>query len=365
MSARLLVHVGTEKTGSSFVQKLCAASRAYLRSGGIFFPRAGKDERLMVRETVSPGNARELNGLIESGSWRKVSLWLRERAEDMAGAGCGSLLLSHELLFVSLSSPGALRELDAAAHSAGFDEIAYLLVIRDPVEQALSLYKHRAKKGKVSDIGDWLESDYSTPRDISEFLEKASEQHASLAIRKYKKDSGTILSMFFDDWLSIQSPPVTIDEIVNPSLTLSELQCINYLAQKQPAAVSLLYAKLVVMPVDEKANDAKMEAAARARIAEHVVAYQDLWKHLDALLQKDGGLSLSNDRNTDAVERGYMNLSDAQFAACVNAIVESRLWVNRARFWASQYARPVAGRLRTRLRAIVLNKLGKSVGAAV
>lgn len=312
---KICLHVGTEKTGSSFLQKLCGTHREFLAGQGVFFPDAGRDEERLIGGSISPGNARELAQLIEHEQWEATDKWLAERANQAVAKGADQLLLSHELLFAALSSRAAIKRLEEAARRIGVGEVGALLMVRDPVEQAISLYKHRAKSGRVGDLSTWLTAHYRVPGDIKAFLSAVEAGETLLRVRKYEKDTARLTDAFFCDWLGVTPPPVETDTSVNPSLTLSELRLIRQLASTRPDAVPLFYANLLAVPRAQKADEPHLEAAARREVAEHLARYADVWSDLDARLESDGGLDVAQAGEHREEATGPFCFSEAQLAA--------------------------------------------------
>ena len=62
---KLYLHIGTEKTASSFVQTTFARNRDWLSSLGVFYPKGGKRENDMMAGLISPGNAKDLTILLK------------------------------------------------------------------------------------------------------------------------------------------------------------------------------------------------------------------------------------------------------------------------------------------------------------
>lgn len=343
---KLFLHVGTEKTGSSFLQKLCGVNRAYLRENDFFFPGAGRDERRLQRGTISPGNARELAELIAKDNWASVSQWLEARVRAGRSKGCDRVLLSHELLFGALSRDGFVGCFEKAAKQAGVKSLHALLMIRDPVDQAVSLFKHRAKNGTVVQIDQWIKTGYALPGEIKRFLDQVEGSAVQLQLRKYVKDTESILKIFFDDWLGVERPPTCIETMVNPSLTLSELEVISHLASIRPTTVPLFYARMLAIPPEQKASDVHLEEVARALVGNQLCQFDDLWRDLDSRLREDGGLEIPAPRETRAVAGDAFCFSEAQIRAWAEVQNESLQVRYRAQLWLNHHLRPMLGKIK-------------------
>ncbi len=342
----LYLHIGTEKTGSSFLQKLSGRNRDFLLQRGVFFPSAGRDEQRLLKGTISPGNARELSELISDGKWAAVSLWLAARVRAAEKKGCDRLLLSHELMFAALSCDKSVSHFEAAAKQAGVKSLHALLMIRDPVDQAVSLFKHRAKNGTVVQIDQWIKTGYALPGEIKRFLDQVEGSAVQLQLRKYVKDTESILKIFFDDWLGVERPPICIESMVNPSLTLSELEVIRHLASIRPTTVPLFYARMLAIPPEQKASDVHLEEVARALVGNQLCQFDDLWRDLDSRLREDGGLEIPAPRETRAVAGDAFCFSEAQIRAWAEVQNESLQVRYRAQLWLNHHLRPMLGKIK-------------------
>jgi hypothetical protein len=316
----LYLHIGTEKTGSSFLQKVCAHNRERLGRRGIWFPNAGKYESMLMSGTVSPGNAYVMLQYILCGDWDSVAKWMSSKTSEAKRNNCGRLLLSNEVLFAALSEGDSLSRFLAAARASGIEDVQVLLLIRDPVDQALSLYKHRAKSGKTPSLSDWVESSYDYPLQIDALLTQVEAAEVKLTTRKYVKDSERMLHMYFEDWLGFEDELQVPEAIVNPSLTLSELRFLHHVAENRRDFVTFFYDELLAVAAPDKARDDDLEAAAREALSKKLSRYGIIWQGLDRRLKGDGGLELPEPGTDVGAEREQTySLTDAQLKALARA----------------------------------------------
>ena len=224
---KLLLHIGTEKTGSSFLQSLLAQNRDKLANANIFFPKAGRWEKEMLAGRISPGNGEALHRALIQRDYTKVRKLLNGYIRDLKNNNCFNLLISNELLITAFSEADIVEKFQSICKENDLELTQMLLVIRDPVEHALSLYKHRAKSGTVGYLDEWLEKGYQLPFYLNRFLENVEKYRLPVTFRKYKKDPQYMVNLFFTDWLEIEKPKFDSKFIVNPSLTLSELLLIK------------------------------------------------------------------------------------------------------------------------------------------
>lgn len=320
---KLLLHVGTEKTGSSYLQTSCGQNRQFLQKSGLWFPDAGEYEKQMQQGIVSPGNGLELGGHIGSDSWANVTTWLAERVNEAKRRECERLLLSYELLFAELSADGAVEKLQSAATAAGIAEIGCLLVIREPIDHVISLYKHRAKSGRAGSIEQWIEQGYSLPQQIEDFLAQVDKSSVQLLVRKYEKSSAALVRMFFTDWLGITEPPTRIDSHVNPSLSLSELAVIRHVVASRPDHRRAFYSEFLALSREQKADESDMEVEMAKGVETHLSRFNEVWQLLDARLAADGGIEIPRTRYDSVARARRYSFSEAQIEALHRAHARS------------------------------------------
>jgi len=344
---KLQLHVGTEKTGSSYLQKLCARNREFLRENGIWFPDAGRFEKQLQRGTISSGNARDLARHIQSFDWAAVSSWISTRANDAEAKGCGRLLLSHELIFAAMSHEGAVEQFQRVAGEAGISDISCLMMIRDPVDHALSLYKHRAKGGKAGAVERWITQGYPLPSQLAKFLRQIDSSAVRLQLRKYEKSTGAIVTAFFHDWLEVSTPPNHIESLVNPSLSLSELALIRHVTATRPIDREAFYSSFLSVPLNMKADDGIAKSIAMATIESFLCQFNEFWKELDARLATDGGLKIPQKRERDIVNSTVPQyvFGEEQLRAWTQAHAESLSPRYAVNHWVRASLRPRVGKL--------------------
>ena len=200
MKLQLKIHIGTEKTGSSFLQSVAARNREFLKKEGIWFPDAGKREKDLIGGNTSPGNAQPFSDALSFHDYKKAEKWLKKRAEETHKNGCKVLLLSNELLVLTLAKKGVWRLFLEITNSLGFGSISYFLVLRDPVDLALSLYKHRAKNGNAAAIEVWIASSFHYTEGLRGFFKEVEELRPNLHCRRYSNREGYLEQIFFEDW---------------------------------------------------------------------------------------------------------------------------------------------------------------------
>ena len=290
---KLRLHLGPEKTGTSFLQCLSVANRGLLAERGIHFPTGTPhDERCMRDGRISAGNGRILARLVEDEDWQAVQGWIACAVEACSQNACSELLISSEQLLAPLAGPGLLGHFLKSVRSAGISEISLLLILRDPVSQLLSLYKHRAKGGSAGRIGDWVESGYLLPNHLGELRRQLEPTDVELCVRAYSREPGGLARLFFRDWLELGEKIDGAAAEVNPSLSLSELELLRLLHARRPELVPFFYEALLVVPRADKVQGRALEDHARAVAENAVWQHREEWQRWNALLPEGEALSL-------------------------------------------------------------------------
>ena len=144
---RIFLHVGSPKTGTTFLQQVLWSQRALAKEQGLLLPLKSFFEHFLASL-----DARDLAGRPEHPP-RAVGMW--QKAVDEAVNWPGNVLISHEL-FASASAEQATRAIAAFGEHA---EVHVVLTARDLVRQIPAEWqehlKHRSKKtfpGFVRDL---------------------------------------------------------------------------------------------------------------------------------------------------------------------------------------------------------------------
>ena len=348
MEARL--HLGPEKTGTSFLQCLCVGNRELLARNGVHFPvGTSYDERCMQKGRISAGNGRVLARLLEADDWDGVQGWLEKSVAAARERQCTELLISSEQLLAPLARPRGFKRLVEVLRSCGVEAVSTLLILRDPVSQLLSLYKHRAKGGRAGRIHEWVEAGYLLPQHLASLRLQIDTIDALVLVRAYTRQPGGLEDIFFRDWLDLKEPLRAKDTEVNPSLSLSELELVRRMNARRPELVPFLNERLSTVPRTEKVQGSALEAHARAVAENAVWQHRDEWQHWNELLPE--GERLSIPRNAPEIPEwpSELGFSDRQLEELAGFIAEtSRLRFLARVVWRAR-VRPWLGRVRRRL----------------
>ena len=344
---RLFLHAGTEKTGSSHIQTLCVNGRKHLESVGSWFPEGiPRHEQRMRSGLVSAGNAFVISEQARGGNHASVRRELVRHRDAAQSRGCVAVCLSSELLLPYCSAPGTWQRLFGDCRQAGFDSLSVLLVLRDPVDQLISLYKHRSRGGTAADIESWVTQGYRLPYDLSRLREQVDDANVGLVARGYSRASGALERLFFDDWLAVPPPEVDLPAMVNPSLTLSELALIRRLAERRPELVAPLYDALVGLPARDKVQGRELEAHARSVAARAVASHAEEWAAWNERLPESEQLVIPQPEGEIPAEPREIAFSKEQMEALMGFLAETVEPRFLARLLWSAKIRPALGRVK-------------------
>jgi hypothetical protein len=141
--SRVLLHVGTPKTGTSFLQDVLFRNRESLREQGILYPADRFDEHFLAALDLL-----ELRwGGLEAGA---VGAWdrLAERVRDWPGTA----IVSHEILATASRAQAA-----RALGSFGDTEVHLVLSARDLARQIPAEWQENVKHRRTVGYHDFLE----------------------------------------------------------------------------------------------------------------------------------------------------------------------------------------------------------------
>ena len=346
---KLFLHAGTEKTGSSHIQTLCVNGREHLQAAGIWFPEGiPRHERRMRAGLVSAGNAFVISERAREGDHADVLAELVRHREAGQSGNCRAVFLTSELLLPYCANPGTWQKLFENCRQAGFDSVSVLMVLRNPVEQLISLYKHRARSGRAGRMDEWVEDGYHLPRDLEQLRKQADVEGIELTARGYTRRPGGLEDLFFRDWLNMQAPPPTIDGEVNPSLSLSELELVRHMNMRRPELVPFLHEHLSALPRTCKVQGSTLEAHARAVVETAVWQHREEWQRWNELLPECEHLTLPENPPEIPERPEELGFSDRQVEALAGFLAEAARPGFVARVWWRGWLRPGLGKLRSK-----------------
>lgn len=146
MSERVLLHVGTPKTGTSYLQDVLFRNREPLAAAGITYPATRFDSHFLAALDLMklPWGGLQAEAI---GAWEEL-------AEQVRVAD-GTAIISHEIL-ATASRAQIGRALESLGHGAG-TEVHLVLSVRDLVRQIPAEWQENVKHRAVLGYGAFLE----------------------------------------------------------------------------------------------------------------------------------------------------------------------------------------------------------------
>ena len=237
---KLAIHIGTNKTGSSFLQSTLISNKDLLLKAGIFLPVSRWDVE-MLQGKITPGNGHQLANVLIDQNSDNLRIYLEEIYAKATQAQCHTVLLSNEILIRIFSDVSYIQRLEEVASIVGFNQLNYLCYLRNFYDHALSLFKHRSKYGKFDNYTDWFEQDYESLRVTSKTLEHLQLSKGKWSFVLYEKSSEKIIQSF-EQWLGLSTNGMKhFPKVVNASLTLNQITWFRILEKDNTAARKHLY----------------------------------------------------------------------------------------------------------------------------
>lgn len=145
MSERVILHVGTPKTGTSFLQDVLFRNRETLAADGLHYPADRFDEHFLAALDLMqlPWGGLQLEAV---DAWEKLAGRVRE-AE-------GTSIISHEIL-ARATRQQAVTALESLGHGSG-TEIHLVLSVRDLVRQVPAEWQENIKHRAVLSFEEFL-----------------------------------------------------------------------------------------------------------------------------------------------------------------------------------------------------------------
>lgn len=146
MSTRVLLHVGTPKTGTSHLQEVLYRNRRTLAAAGILYPADRFDAHFLAALDLMrlPWGGLEAEAV---GAWDRLAARVRGHH--------GTAIVSHEIL-ATASRSQAGRALESLGHGSG-TEVHLVLSVRDLVRQIPAEWQENVKHRQALTYGAFLD----------------------------------------------------------------------------------------------------------------------------------------------------------------------------------------------------------------
>jgi hypothetical protein len=224
---KLLLHIGTGKTGSSTIQGTLTANRDRLRDAGVLYPISnGAGNHVFLPMLVAEKNSfPDLTRRLHAGEPAKLATmrqtWLRNlkaELDEARGQARLCILTAEHLSFLNGDEAARLFQILRPL----FESIDVLVYLRDPVDYAVSMYDTALKIGGVRESprapSEHPELDYKALLIRWAALVDSGAMHVRLFEKDVLRDE-EIVSDFFDV-LGLSDIPLEIRERRNEAMDL-------------------------------------------------------------------------------------------------------------------------------------------------
>jgi hypothetical protein len=140
---RLYLHIGTPKTGTTYLQDVCWHNRQLLASEGVLYPGVHPESQFYAVNEVMTNRFPEWQGWLMPGAWNEVVAEAR-KAERAA-------IISHELL-----CPADRQEADRALADLDGFEVHILCTARNLASQIPSVWQEDVKNGHTAGFHEFV-----------------------------------------------------------------------------------------------------------------------------------------------------------------------------------------------------------------
>jgi len=244
VSRKVLLHVGTPKTGTSYLQDVLFRNREVLGEAGISYPASRHDSHFLAALDLMqlPWGGLQAEAI---GAWDELAQQVR--AHD------GTAIISHEIL-ATASRAQIGRALESLGHGAG-TEVHLVLSVRDLVRQIPAEWqenvKHRAQLGygafldQIQDperstrIGSWFWGVQEVPEILDRWGQDLPPQQVHLVTVPPPGGAPELLWKRFSQAFGLDGVDLDLEgERHNPSLGVPETTLLRRINRKANAELA-------------------------------------------------------------------------------------------------------------------------------
>jgi len=151
-----ILHIGTSKTGTSFLQRTLAASRDALAETGIVYPKFGTRKDHTKLSLAFNNRHSQRHKIFNISVGEKSRQWLTDTLNEQLSGEAAQGRTGNETWLFSTENASRLQDTDAAAliefMREFFDEITIVVYLRRREFLLASRYSQRRKAGRGSDF---------------------------------------------------------------------------------------------------------------------------------------------------------------------------------------------------------------------
>lgn len=245
---KLILHIGTEKTGTTSIQKFLMINRELLNSNNILIPKT---------ISLPNGNHRWAPTFAFDDDYEDdFTLWkfeknkdlrkklidekLKEFKKEISMSNANICIISSEHFSSRLTNIENIKKLKKLLSSL-FDEISIVLYIRQPIEAAISLLSTAIKSGCVRkdlDLNKFSNS-FNNLKIIKTWETIFSKKNFKIKLfDKVEFVNNDLIQDFCCECNIKITSRFTIPEMKNKTLTLDQMKYLNYLNQYFPKFIN-------------------------------------------------------------------------------------------------------------------------------
>ncbi len=246
MSRKVLLHVGTPKTGTSYLQDVLFRNREVLAAAGIAYPADRHDSHFLAALDLMqlPWGGLQSDAI---GAWDDLAAQVREALS----AGAGTAVISHEIL-----ATASRAQIGRALESLGRDtEVHLVLSVRDLVRQIPAEWqenvKHRAQLSygafldqiqdpeRASRIGAWFWGVQEVPEILDRWGQELPPEQVHLVTVPPPGGAPELLWKRFSQAFGLDGIDLDLEgERHNPSLGVPETTLLRRINRKANAELA-------------------------------------------------------------------------------------------------------------------------------
>jgi hypothetical protein len=155
MAARLILHIGTEKTGSTAIQRFLSSQRDWLALQGYRVPHSlgAVEHRRFSLFFYQPGQKDDLtyteglDHLSHEEREAAINLWQHQLDEEISRTQDQSWIISSEHIHSRILHSENCMEVMSAFIKNRFDDVLVIVYLREPLNAALSLWSTAVLNG--------------------------------------------------------------------------------------------------------------------------------------------------------------------------------------------------------------------------
>lgn len=237
MTPDIVLHIGCDKTGTTWIQQLLRQNRAALLRRGCLYPRSpGRVKHWDLNLYALPDEA-----MTQSRIWRREGYSspdrfrrrLRRRLiREVAGSGASKVVLSEEAL--CRADEESVRRLRELIEELG-RPTRLVVYLRRQDDRLVSSYQQAVKIGAVHDLATWSRRDFSRTYDYAELLARWQRgyQPAELVVRPFERPrfaGGSLDQDFLDAaGLEVRAAELRAVQVPNESLGMESVELLRIL----------------------------------------------------------------------------------------------------------------------------------------